>query len=1192
VTRWLSERQPVQKLGTALLTKKATRLIRGRLLSEPGAAAAEQASNFDVNLEDIANADPLTQETLLVLSTFPSLETVQFARDVARAARTDIGLGQALENELAGLRAPLSVSDEAFAEAERYLTGQPTKLAENFDDLLGESKRLQAATASAYASGAGSPTVGGRVGSRFSADVTRGHDFSELELRPYKEGFSIQSNQKGWLGERSLREEIAAGGPLPSLVALGVEAKNPELYMSELPKPVRAKIEQLRILSKKQVAKEVLGAAPGERLATNAAGVDETLLERVREKLAAGETRFTDAEHKVLATYRDDFARQILGDLTGLAENTPGMWGPAVRTMYKMTGRSVTSGLPEVGQAVRSQISDLAGEDTAALFDEDRAALAAKLAEEAELRGGMLREADPELAAAARSGRKPKGADPDEFAALRELAKEEARYRTLAHAVSAADAIDHLSGVAIPEWSTAGEAAKSAISDVKKALRTGKPDVLADALNKLASAYDEALPAFRNSEPLARLEAAATQARLAHAEQVSGMLRNLSEAEAAAARGVIDKDLVARFLDDASQFGDTQQLRVKLEAAKTPEDLLGVAAEARKQFVATPGQSFKAAQTGLRDIYSQLVEADIYNPPIYDPPNLFPASELAVGFEPRFRAAETARFRSDPLNYFSDQLAAIEALYAAETKLGLLRRLQVTPDRLVMTARETSGKAAELNRQVLEGNAALRRDLRLESLPEDMDPQEVLQALSKDMVLGMGEREVRDLAQNLAARRGMVAFDRTTATPLQVASPDAVFAPRAFVDALRDVSAPPLRSAPVQAATGAWDTITRVWRDLTLPFRPAWLTGNVVGNLAMLAAYDPTMIPKFIELAVKNPEPVSMAERATMGQGFVDAARALEDQLRYRPAEAYTSGRTISAVSPSRLTQPHQYEPGLGARVRAASDRLSAGLRELNTRVDDAAHRAIYQSLTERGMSPAEAVMEANRVAGDFVNLSRFERDQLRRIVPFWAFNRHMLRLTADLLKERPWLVPLAGYVQSRYGDNPQGRPPYLDSAVTLPGLGMVTTNWNPFETVPESVPGVGSFFGLNPIIQGVGASFGVNLSRGREVRAAPTESNKGVLTGLKVFAHQFPQVRVYSQLRNPGVALYDTGMPRVSGGRLVPSVYETDPASVALNYMLGISKLDEDAVVRQMVENARRSKSDATTRARYQAVVRRGRVR
>lgn len=408
------------------------------------------------------------------------------------------------------------------------------------------------------------------------------------------------------------------------------------------------------------------------------------------------------------------------------------------------------------------------------------------------------------------------------------------------------------------------------------------------------------------------------------------------------------------------------------------------------------------------------------------------------------------------------------------------------------------------------------------------------------------------------------------------------------------------------------------WKAAVLALRPAWHVNNVVGNafMAMTAGgMDPFTYGRRVrqarsvlslpeaELDVRYPETARTARRAANAPERLAKLRARVGTI--EPGALEALGGTDNLVVPPEIMQR-----GSGAALGRMPEpttrmgRLVDASYAANGFVDDTNRLAVFletrSKLTEADLhnlvarNPELAGLTLDQIrtegalrislktAGDFLRMSPFEQQVVRRIVPFYAWVRHITKLAYRMAVFHPlrtvWFLHLADL----YGD-----PQDYGLANTFPigpnGL-LQFPNVNPYGDV-TSVQPKELGFNLTPAAKaGAGLLFGLDLNRMEQFQRPPGQpggyggppGQTPVLTrltpygigplkarlpveALNLLAGQFPQTRVVRgitdrALEGGPVMRYPLGQIRrtakTQGRQPIPS---GEPALGALARYLGL---------------------------------------
>ncbi|MGH9178144.1 MAG: hypothetical protein ACRD0N_06280, partial [Acidimicrobiales bacterium] len=385
-----------------------------------------------------------------------------------------------------------------------------------------------------------------------------------------------------------------------------------------------------------------------------------------------------------------------------------------------------------------------------------------------------------------------------------------------------------------------------------------------------------------------------------------------------------------------------------------------------------------------------------------------------------------------------------------------------------------------------------------------------------------------------AAKEGYVAWD--PASPFEKAgqiTSTTTFVPAKLHEHFRSYFTDPAWDKMLKRT---YDPAIQAFKVTVLPLSPSWQVGNVVGNALMAmvgGGVGPVDLARQVGRAVK-------AYRASgpRGERSFDAVG---------PRRLYTAGPTHEEFSFLRTPEEMVLGDGKVSRaVRTVTKPAAAVVRKsyaLNGFVDNLGRSAVYLSRVEKGASPEAALKTALRAMGDFSRMTSFERRVARRVVPFYAWQRHLTQMAFRLPAEHPlrtaWTLHLAD--QWGHDDSLEDLPEFLRGALPLPGGRLLgTRGLNPFSQVGgpvlkpsdalrnlspalkipyEEVTGIDSFDG-RPFTRPPGT--GRLDEFGREM---PTPSPL-----LKRITDISPQKRLLESLQGRGrVVRYDTGDPVIT---------------------------------------------------------------
>lgn len=277
---------------------------------------------------------------------------------------------------------------------------------------------------------------------------------------------------------------------------------------------------------------------------------------------------------------------------------------------------------------------------------------------------------------------------------------------------------------------------------------------------------------------------------------------------------------------------------------------------------------------------------------------------------------------------------------------------------------------------------------------------------------------------------------------ISAANVDAVY-PERFAQMIEATSRHFMDDELTKTAFQLADRLTGMWRTATLA-APSWLVGNVIGNtiLSLNAGINPRTYPasfrKALRLIARRGR-YAADETVDIRGEAVNAERYMEDS-----ALSGTVGQTVvNEIAKDLAGNSHlMFRDGrflAGARERwadAASvastsellGRLPAGRKlgrypifvgkqagaaigawfKLNQRVDDTMRLATQIDLMENGRTFPDAALRTVQNLFDYSDLSRFERNVAKRLLPFYTWLRFATAQQATMMLKHPAYAGLA----------------------------------------------------------------------------------------------------------------------------------------------------------------------------------------
>lgn len=334
--------------------------------------------------------------------------------------------------------------------------------------------------------------------------------------------------------------------------------------------------------------------------------------------------------------------------------------------------------------------------------------------------------------------------------------------------------------------------------------------------------------------------------------------------------------------------------------------------------------------------------------------------------------------------------------------------------------------------------------------------------------------------------------------------------------------------------SGILDPIMKVFRTSLLPLSPRWHFNNLFGGAMMATAVtDPFAIIKYFNQArdmVKSGE-LHLIE-GMPPSGFVSFPADIEQWAK-------------SATTTDKVLAIHQYKVGAfiqklwqqSAGVRDKAGALTDSLYRMNGLVDDFYRSVAYlyghdKTLT-KGLTESEAqqagVALVRKTMQSWDRITPIERNVIRFIFPFYGWANHILRFAYRYPIDHPYRTgitsSLARIERDDFGNSLPSRfldaiflgHPDANGNITT----LSTTGINPFRDVANYFTLAGFTGQLNPVIQTLMESIGVDPSKGAQdlypeiaydpVTGRLRPQNKGLLSSF--IGNVFPQSELITAL-------------------------------------------------------------------------------
>lgn len=265
--------------------------------------------------------------------------------------------------------------------------------------------------------------------------------------------------------------------------------------------------------------------------------------------------------------------------------------------------------------------------------------------------------------------------------------------------------------------------------------------------------------------------------------------------------------------------------------------------------------------------------------------------------------------------------------------------------------------------------------------------------------------------------------------------------------------------------------VTDPWRLFMLTLSPRWYVNNFAGNV-ILASKEGVQLRDWVKAwqdfrkGGGDPRANRFLRRFGRGrEGFNDVAGAVE-------------GALFSEVGEGTLVPPRRGVRGTLSAAREAEGlnaklaTITRPIRRANEVVDELARVAVYHANIRKGLSVEKALQRTYEAMVDYSDLTPFERQVVRAVVPFYAWQKGILKLVAKFPIDHPIAagigLQLAELNRELAADELGGEVPrYYEGVIDLPLLGHTNVRpLIPFFDAAQLVTPQGIAQSLNPFFE------------------------------------------------------------------------------------------------------------------------------
>jgi hypothetical protein len=238
-------------------------------------------------------------------------------------------------------------------------------------------------------------------------------------------------------------------------------------------------------------------------------------------------------------------------------------------------------------------------------------------------------------------------------------------------------------------------------------------------------------------------------------------------------------------------------------------------------------------------------------------------------------------------------------------------------------------------------------------------------------------------------------------------------------------------------------------------------------------------------------------------------------------------------------------------KIRGPAQQLQRRLLRVNEVVDEFARAAVFHQGRRLNLSPEDAWTRSTEAMVDYMNLSGFERAAVRSVIPFYAWQKGILKVTMNQALDHPGRVSvlmLLGrmneeYIADYFGLEPEDIPDYYKQLLGNRNL----RSYNPFADPADLLTPEGIVRSMNPFIE-------IGLRKGLGAPEFYPDQQR-----LGFFGQPQADVNVASELAGL--------LTRSPGGRIVGS----EPGGDMVETALGLRELDPAELRSRFLRTRRR---------------------
>jgi hypothetical protein len=381
-----------------------------------------------------------------------------------------------------------------------------------------------------------------------------------------------------------------------------------------------------------------------------------------------------------------------------------------------------------------------------------------------------------------------------------------------------------------------------------------------------------------------------------------------------------------------------------------------------------------------------------------------------------------------------------------------------------------------------------------------------------------------------------------------------------------------------------YDPATSMWKVSVLALSPRWLFNNFMGNIALNTVGAVTSPMAYINSFKKLKEAGKLMKEEgitrTRAMAKLGVRRGVTSTGIYTGTAKAAGSGAAGAVKLSE-TAPIQSLFGKALNYTGVPQ-IAKGMFKINSAIEDFFRTAHYLDKVGKGLSPKTALASVNEFLFDYAALSATEKAVIRRIVPFWAWQKNITRLVVSLPFKYPQRMAMLSKLQKITEDaqpdedsqfTPEWFKPYMKTPLkdkNGDNLFLSTRGLNPFADVGMLSGGLSSILSsLNPMIKiPLERATGQSLYKEKAFTSpykAYGSDEKVLPSWWRHILSNFPQYTMIENIAKP-YAKYDTGEPMLdSDGQ--PKYEKSVLLTVLKMFGINLSPYNIEEMTQQQVQ-------------------------